>query len=46
MKALKDHLCRFRPCCVCGKRAAYVHEGRFYCVANDCQLVAAGMRTP
>lgn len=33
------------PCWVCGGRAPYVHEGRYYCVRNDCQCVAAGLCT-
>jgi endogenous inhibitor of DNA gyrase (YacG/DUF329 family) len=32
-------------CSVCGARTPYEHEGKFFCVRNSCQLVAAGQWT-
>jgi ribosomal protein S14 len=40
-EAVKD----WKPCSVCGRAAGYVHNGKRYCVRNECQLVAAGMRS-
>ncbi len=44
MRRTREAVRNWKPCSVCGHVTPYIHNGKRYCVNNDCQLVA--LRTP